>query len=91
MSLLTVLTICIVSKTKENLVCSCMLLKHLEVLFLFGTYSSGSGKIWSICTLGQGKRYHFAEKSQGKSGNFFLNNAYEPCVQIRALSRALEK
>ena len=39
----------------------------------------GQGKYGRFAPWVREKGIIFAEKGQGKSGNFFLKNAYEPC------------
>jgi len=39
---------------------------QLVILFLFGTFSLGLGKVWSLCTLGQGRKYQFLPRKSGK-------------------------
>ena len=42
----------------------------------------GQGKYGRFSPWVREKAIIFAKKSQGKSGNFFLNNAYEPCNRL---------
>ena len=62
------------SKTYTILGCSGI----FWAIVLFGTYSLGSGKIMSFCTLGQGKSIIFSQKAVVHVHTLTLNS----CVQF---------